>query len=95
MYDNTNGSFLPHNIHVVRNDGQRDVYGAVTGDGLSGGRMDLSQDGQRRTVDEMMAGIFSKMIQKGVGGARRMLKRWESNPGRKRQKRGQNPNLRR
>lgn len=28
--------------------------------------MDLSQDGQRRTVDEMMAGIFSKMIQKGV-----------------------------
>lgn len=27
--------------------------------------MDLSQDGQRRTVDEMMAGIFSKMIHMG------------------------------
>lgn len=37
--------------------------------------MDLSQDGQRRTVNEMMAGIFSKMIQKGVeGGGKKNVK---------------------
>lgn len=52
---------------MVRNDVQREVYGAVMVI-LLGGRMALSQDGQKTTRNEMMADIFFKIIQKRRGG---------------------------
>lgn len=78
---------------MVRNDVQREVYGAVMVM-LLGGRMDLSQDGQKTTRNEMMADIFFKIIQKRRGG-NNVTTEEDKNPKRKRQKRGQNPNLQR